>query len=107
MMGTRTGAIDPGVLLHLQQSRGMTADALTTLLYKQSGLLGVSGISADVRTLLESPAPAAAQALDLFTYTVARHIAALTASLGGLDALIFTAASANTRQKSAPRLAPG
>ncbi len=91
MMGTRTGAIDPGVLLYLQQSRGMTADALTTLLYKQSGLLGVSGISADVRTLLESPAPAAAQALDLFTYTVARHIVALTASLGGLDALIFTA----------------
>ncbi len=91
MMGTRAGAIDPGVLLYLQQSRGLTAEALTTLLYKQSGLLGVSGISADVRTLLADPHPEAAEALDLFAHTVARHIAAFTASLGGLDGLIFTA----------------
>ncbi|GLR66646.1 acetate kinase [Acidocella aquatica] len=91
MMGTRAGAIDPGVLLYLMQSRGMNAEALTTLLYKQSGLLGVSGLSGDVRTLLASPAPEAAEALTLFAATAARHIAGLITSLGGLDGLIFTA----------------
>jgi acetate kinase len=91
MMGTRTGAIDPGVLLYLQQSGGLTPEALTSLLYTQSGLLGVSGISADVRTLLADPRPEAAEALALFSNTAARHIAGLTASLGGLDGLVFTA----------------
>ena len=91
VMGTRTGAMDPGVLLYLMQARGMDAAALTTLLYKQSGLLGVSGISADVRTLLASPAPQAAQALALFAASAARQIAGLIPSLGGLDGLVFTA----------------
>ena len=91
MMGTRCGSIDPGVLLYLTQAHGMDATAITDLLYKKSGLLGVSGISPDVRTLLESPAPEAAEALDLFTYTIARQAGALISSLGGLDGLVFTA----------------
>jgi acetate kinase len=91
MMGTRCGAIDPGVLLYLMQARGMTADDLSTLLYKRSGLLGVSGISSDVRTLLASPAPEAKEALDLFAFIAARQAAGLVASLGGLDGLVFTA----------------
>jgi acetate kinase len=91
MMGTRSGSIDPGVLIYLTQSHGMDAAALTDLLYKQSGLLGVSGISPDARTLLESPAPEAAEALELFAYTVARHAGALVSCLGGLDGFVFTA----------------
>jgi acetate kinase len=91
MMGTRCGTIDAGVLLYLLQTRGMTADDITTLLYRQSGLLGVSGISADMRELLASAAGSAAQAVELFTYTAARHAGALTAALGGLDGLVFTA----------------
>jgi acetate kinase len=91
MMGTRTGAIDAGVLIYFMQSHGMNADDLTTLLYKQSGLLGVSGISADVRTLQTNGSEEARQALDLFTYQAARQAAGLIASLGGLDGLVFTA----------------
>ncbi len=91
MMGTRCGSIDPGVLIYLAQARGMSADEITTLLYKKSGLLGVSGISSDVRALLADPRPEAAEALDLFAYTVARHTGALVAVLGGLDGFVFTA----------------
>ncbi len=91
MMGTRTGAMDPGVLLYLLQSCGFTPETLSGLLYTQSGLLGVSGISADVRALLADPRPQAGEALALFSNTAARHIAGLTASLGGLDGLVFTA----------------
>lgn len=109
MMGTRTGAIDPGVLLYLNQSHGMDATAITNLLYKQSGLLGVSGISQDVRTLLESPAPEAAEALELFAYSVARHAGALISVLGGLDGFVFTAGigehAAAVRQAVCQRLA--
>ena len=90
VMGTRPGAIDPGILLYLLQERGFTAERLEQLLYRESGLLGVSGISADVATLLASDAPAAAEALDLFAFQVARHTAALGASLGGIDRFIFT-----------------
>ncbi|MBI3094076.1 MAG: acetate/propionate family kinase [Rhodocyclales bacterium] len=90
MMGTRTGNLDPGVLLYLMDYRQMDAKALTRLLYKESGLLGVSGISQDMRVLLDSPEPAAREAVDLFCYRVVREIGSLTAALGGLDALVFT-----------------
>jgi acetate kinase len=91
VMGTRSGAIDPGVLLYLLQQRGMTADALEDLLYHRSGLLGVSGISSDVRTLLASDRAEAREAIDLFCYCAARELGSLAAALGGLDGLVFTA----------------
>jgi acetate kinase len=90
-MGTRTGAIDPGVILYLMSERRMSLDAVTELLYKQSGLLGISGVSSDVRELLASPSPRAARALDVFVYRVGRELGSLAAALGGLDALVFTA----------------
>lgn len=91
MMGTRCGQIDPGVLIHLMREKGMDADALERLLGKESGLQGVSGISSDMRDLLDNPAPEAAEAVALFVHMIQRQIGALTATLGGLDALIFTA----------------
>ncbi|MBU6418789.1 MAG: acetate/propionate family kinase [Proteobacteria bacterium] len=91
MMGTRSGAIDPGVLIYFMQSHGMNAEDLTTLLYKQSGLLGVSGISYDVRALLADGSEPAKQALDLFAYQAARQASGLISCLGGLDGLVFTA----------------
>jgi len=90
MMGTRTGNLDPGVLLYLMDYQKMDAKALTRLLYKESGLLGVSGISQDMRVLLESAAPEAREAIDLFCYRIVREIGSLAAALGGLDALVFT-----------------
>lgn len=89
MMGTRSGALDPGVLLHLL-AQGWDAAALEKLLYKQSGLLGVSGVSADMRTLRASTEPAAQRAIALFTHRVVREAGALSACLGGLDVLAFT-----------------
>jgi len=90
MMGTRTGSLDPGVLLYLMDYDGMDVKALTNLLYKESGLLGVSGISQDMRELLASNRPEAAEAVELFCYRIVREIGSLTAALGGLDALVFT-----------------
>ncbi len=90
MMGTRTGSLDPGVLLYLMEQKGMDAASLTRLLYKESGLLGVSGISQDMRTLLSSDAPEAAEAVALFCYRIARELGSLAAAAGGLDALVFT-----------------
>ena len=90
-MGTRSGALDPGVLLYLMDRHGYAARDLERLLYHRSGLLGVSGISADVRVLLASDAPEARLALDLFVYRAGREIGSLAAALGGLDALVFTA----------------
>jgi acetate kinase len=90
MMGTRTGSLDPGVLLYLMQHHHMDAKALETLLYKQSGLLGVSGISQDMRELLASPLPEAREAVDLFCHRVVREAGALIAVNGGIDALVFT-----------------
>ena len=90
MMGTRCGSIDPGVLLHLL-AQGMTPAALSHLLYEESGLLGVSGLSNDMATLLASPEPAAAEAVALFVYRISRELGSLAAALGGLDALVFTA----------------
>ncbi len=89
-MGTRCGAVDPGVLLYLMDQHGMGPRALEQLLYEQSGLLGVSGISSDMRTLLESTDPHAAKALDLFVYRIGRELGSLAAALGGLDGLVFT-----------------
>ncbi|CAI8879037.1 acetate/propionate family kinase [Methylococcus capsulatus] len=90
-MGTRCGAIDPGVLLHLMTQPGMDAATLSDLLYKRSGLLGLSGLSGDMRDLLASDRPEAAEAVEYFCYRIAREIGSLTAALGGLDALVFTA----------------
>lgn len=91
MMGTRCGSLDPGVVLHLQTQLGMSAADVEQLLYTQSGLLGVSGISSDMRALSESGAPEAEEAIELFASRVAREAGALAVSLGGLDGLIFTA----------------
>ncbi len=91
VMGSRCGSIDPGVLLYLLQQQGMSAPSLEHLLYSQSGLLGVSGESADMRSLLASPSVAARQAIDLFVYRAIREISALVGVLGGLDGLVFTA----------------
>lgn len=91
MMGTRCGDIDPGVLIHLLRTQGLDADGLETLLGKNSGLAGVSGISSDMRDLLGSDTPEAAEAVDLFAYRAALSVAQLAAAIGGLDALVFTA----------------
>jgi acetate kinase len=90
MMGTRAGSLDPGVLLHLMARHGMTARDLEHLLYHESGLLGVSGVSSDMRTLLASDDPRAAEAIDLFVYRIGRELGSLAAALGGIDALVFT-----------------
>jgi acetate kinase len=91
MMGTRSGALDPGVVLYLMDERGMDARAVERLIYTASGLLGVSGVSSDMRTLLASDAPRAKLALELFVYRIGREIGSLAAALGGLDAIVFTA----------------
>ena len=90
-MATRSGAIDPAVILYLMSEKNMSVDEVSELLHQQSGLLGVSGISADMRDLLASDKPHAKQALDLFVYRVACEIGSLAAALSGLDALVFTA----------------
>lgn len=90
MMGTRCGSLDPGVLLYLMEYRSMDVKQLTHLLYKESGLLGVSGISQDMRTLLATDASEAREAVDLFCYRITRELGSLAAALGGLDALVFT-----------------
>jgi acetate kinase len=89
-MGTRCGSLDPGVLLYLMSRHRMDERALEELLYHQSGLLGVSGISSDVRALLSSPDRRAAEALNLFTYRIGRELGSLAAALGGLDTVVFT-----------------
>ena len=89
-MGTRSGALDPGVMLHLMDQRGMGAHAIEKLLYTQSGMLGISGISSDMRTLLASDEPRARLAIDLFLYRIRREMGSLAAALGGVDAIVFT-----------------
>jgi len=90
-MGTRSGSLDPGVILYLMDQRGMDARAIEKLIYNQSGLLGVSGISSDMRTLLASEEPLAKLAVDLFVYQIRRNLGSLAAALGGIDAIVFTA----------------
>ncbi len=91
VMATRPGCLDAGAVLYLMQSRGMTATAVEDLLYHRSGLLGVSGISGDMRVLAGSSAPQALEAIALFTYRTAGEVGRLVAALGGLDGLVFTA----------------
>ena len=87
MMGTRTGALDPGVILYLLQHEAYGPGRDRHLLYHRSGLLGVSGISSDMRKLLASEQPSAKEAVDLFVYRIGRELGSLVAALGGLDAL--------------------
>lgn len=90
-MSTRSGSLDPGVVLHLMQAKGMSAEAIADLLYNRSGLLGLSGISGDMQTLLASATAEAREALDVYVYRIAREVGSLAASLGGLDTMVFTA----------------
>jgi acetate kinase len=90
-MGSRTGSLDPGVVLYLMQELGMDAAAIQTLLYKRSGLLGISDISNDMRELLASNDPRAGEAIDYFVYHITKHFGALAAVLEGVDAFVFTA----------------
>jgi len=109
IMGTRCGSLDPGVLLYLLREKGLDATALEKLLYKESGLLGLSGVSADMRDLLASDDPDAREAVAMFCDRVAEQIALFAAKLGGLDAVVFTAGigerSAEIRAAVAERLA--
>lgn len=108
-MGTRPGQLDPGVVLYLIAQRGMTAEEVSDLLYRNSGLKGLSGLSNDMRDLLASDDPAAAFAIDHFTYRCGLHAGQLAAALGGLDAFVFTAGigenSPEIRARIAERLA--
>jgi acetate kinase len=90
-MGTRPGAVDPGVILYLFQSLGLSTKEVETILYSKSGLLGISGISNDMRNLLASSEPEARLAVDYFVYRAAKEIGALAAVLSGVDGLVFTA----------------
>lgn len=89
MMGTRCGALDPGVILHLMTAYQMDAGKIEDMIYRQSGLLGVSGISSDMRALRASTEPAAREAIALFVHRIVREIGSMTAALGGIDALVF------------------
>jgi acetate kinase len=91
MMGRRCGTLDPGVVLYLMQAKGMDAAEIETVLYKQSGLLGVSGLSNDMQVLQDSDDPQAREAIELFCYRAASSLAGLVPAIGGLDALVFTA----------------
>jgi len=108
-MGTRSGSIDPGVLLYLMHEKKMDVNAIEDLLYRRSGLLGVSGLSNDMKVLQESTELHAKQAVELFCFRVAKEVGAMAASMGGLDALVFTAGigenSPRIREMIAERLA--
>jgi acetate kinase len=108
VMGRRCGALDPGVVLHLLRQRKMSPDEVEHLLYERSGLLGVSGLTSDMKTLEESDDPRAAEAIELFCYRAVTTLGGLVAALGGLDALVFTAGigenSARIRREICARL---
>ncbi len=91
VMGTRPGDLDPGLILWLMRELGMSVEEVEQMLYRECGLKGVSGVSGDMRTLLESGNENAQSAIDLFVYRVSTELGALAAALGGLDALVFTA----------------
>ena len=107
MMGTRCGSIDPGVLIYLMDEHGMDARGLESLVYKKCGLLGVSGISSDMRTLRQSDDPKAREAIDLFIYRIVREIGSLAAALGGLDGLVFTGGIGQRDAKTRREVAAG
>jgi acetate kinase len=106
-MGTRCGSVDAGVLIYLMDQRGMNARAIEKMLYQESGLLGVSGVSSDMRMLLASAEPRAQLAVDLFVYRIQREIGSLAAALGGLDALVFTAGIGENSAEVRRRVAAG
>ena len=89
-MGTRCGALDPGVILYMIREHGMDGAAIEDLIYRQSGLLGVSGVSSDMRALRASSEAAAREAVALFVYRIVRELGSLAAALGGIDALVFS-----------------
>lgn len=89
-MATRSGAVDPGALIEVMRRESLDADGLEDLLYNRSGILGLSGLSADMRTLLRDDGPAAKEAVDFYCYRIIRELGSLAAALGGLDALVFT-----------------
>lgn len=107
MMGTRSGAIDPGVLFYLMREKGMSPEQVEDLLYRRSGLLGVSAVSSDMRELLASSAPAAQEAVALFCYRAVRETGSLIAALGGLDALVFTAGIGERAHEIRARICEG
>jgi len=106
-MGTRPGAIDAGVVLYLFQNLQLSPKEVETILYKRSGLLGISGISNDMRVLLESDEPAAQQAVDYFIYRATKEIGALAAVLGGIDGLVFTAGIGENSAEIRKRICKG
>ena len=103
-MGTRPGALDPGVVLYLFQTLGLSAKEVESVLYKKSGLLGISGISNDMRDLLGNPAPSAQLAVDYFVYQVAKQVGAMAGALGGVDGLVFTAGIAENSAEIRARI---
>jgi acetate kinase len=107
IMGTRCGTIDPGVILFLMDAYGLDARAIEDLIYRKSGLLGVSGISSDMRTLRASSAPEAAEAIALFVHRIIREIGSLAAVLGGLDGIIFTGGIGENDQATRAEIAGG
>jgi acetate kinase len=107
MMGTRCGALDPGVVLYLMDERGMNVRQIEDLIYNKSGLLGVSGISADMRTLRNTSAPEARHAIDLFVYRIVREIGSLVAALGGIDGLVFTGGIGENDARTRAEVAAG
>jgi acetate kinase len=107
VMGTRCGAIDPGALIYLMDEYGMDARAIEDLIYRRSGLLGVSGVSSDMQVLQASADPHAAEAISLFVYRIVREIGSLAGALGGLDGLIFTAGIGENDPKIRSEVAKG
>lgn len=107
VMGTRCGSLDPGVLIYLMDEKGMNTRALENLVYKKCGLLGVSGISSDMRTLRGSDDPRAKEAIDLFIYRIVREIGSLAAALGGADGLVFTGGIGQRDAKTRREVAAG
>ena len=107
IMGTRCGSLDPGVLIYLMDEKGMNTRAIENLVYKKCGLLGVSGISSDMRTLRGSDDPRAKEAIDLFIYRIVREIGSLAAALGGVDGLVFTGGIGQRDAKTRREVAAG
>jgi acetate kinase len=103
-MGTRCGSLDPGVVLFLMDELALGPREIERLIYHESGLLGMSGVSSDVRELLASDAPAAATALDVFVYRAGRELGSLAAALGGLDAIVFTAGIGENQREIRARI---
>jgi acetate kinase len=106
-MGTRCGNLDPGVVLYLMDELKMDVRAIEKLIYQQSGLLGVSGISSDMRVLLSSQEPGAKEAIDLYVYRIGRELGSLASALGGLDAVVFTAGIGENSPELRERICSG